>query len=350
MFRVNRNIDGFNDTDSFSQALRISHTAENFKFTSVTAHRDWEQSLLQDFDFTSLTNRNGFARPAVETWSQEFRVQSPNTGERMKWLGGVFIADTHTDADSGSDEIPFFTIVRTTAEQEGQTYALFGQATYSATEKLDIVGGLRLNHDVRDISRERNFITPLGTFPAAAPYSTDFNDTHLLPKIGAAFHFNKDVLGYASVSRGHQGGGFNASNDSATQSKFNPARSWNYEIGLKTDWAEQRYSANVALFYTDTQDYQVYRLNGNNPSQAYVQNAERATMMGAELEFTARPATGWEFTGARAVATTRFFEEESKLDKRLLFASAYGSARPVTSNATETGRAQNRRIEVALLP
>lgn len=317
MFRVQRNIDGYNDTDSFSQALRIGYNGDKIKFTSITAHRDWEQDLLQDFDFTSFQLRNGFARPAVETWSQEFRVQSADDEQQVKWLGGLFFADTTMDTDSGSDEFSPITIApdfitgppttfRTLAESEGQTYAAFGQATWSLTEQLDLVGGLRLNHDIRAINRSKTISSPSSTFfgfPAGpfqntfGVYDTDFSSTRLLPKIGAAFHFNKDVLGYASVSGGYQSGGFNASNDSATQSKFNPARSWNYEIGLKTDWAEERYSANVAAFYTDTHDYQVYRLNGADPSQAYLQNAERSTMMGAELEFTARPATGWEFTG-----------------------------------------------------
>lgn len=60
--------------------------------------------------------------------------------------------------------------------------------------------------------------------------------------------------------------------------------------------------------------------------------------------------TAWEFTGTRAISTTRFLEEESKISGRALTAAAYGSARPVASNSTDSGRAQNRRIEVTLLP
>ena len=320
MFRVNRNIDGYNDTDAFSQALRVGYDAENFKVISVTTHRDWEQDLLQDFDFTSLELLNGFSHPKVETWSQEIRIQSPATADKLKWLGGIFFADTRLKSDSGSDVFtpvtistvpaPFVTgpptTFRTVATSDGQTYAAFGQATWSATEKLELIGGLRLNHDVRAINRSKTISSPsstFGGFPAGpfantfGVYDTDTDFTHLTPKLGVAWHFNKDVLGYASFSGGYQSGGFNASNDDPVQSKFDPARSWNYEAGLKSDWADHRFSANLAFFYTDTQDYQVYRLNGADPSQAYLQNADRATTYGAELEFTARPATGWEFTG-----------------------------------------------------
>lgn len=60
--------------------------------------------------------------------------------------------------------------------------------------------------------------------------------------------------------------------------------------------------------------------------------------------------TAWEFTGTRAISITRFLEEESKIGGRALTAAAYGSARPVASNSTDSGRAQNRRLEVTLLP
>jgi iron complex outermembrane receptor protein len=318
-FRVKRNIDGYNDTDAFSQALRVGYTAESFKVVSVTTHRDWKQDLLQDFDFTALALRNGFARPDVETWSQEIRVQSPDETERLRWLGGAFFADTTIGTDSGSEEFSPIelppgsgfvlgppTTFRTRATTEGQTYALFGQATYSVSERLDLVGGLRLNHDRRDIRRSRTISSPSSTFFGfpAGPFSTvtgaytaDADDTRLLPKVGATWHFSKRTLGYASFSGGHQSGGFNASNDSAAQSRFDPAFSWNYELGLKTETADARYAANVAVFYTDAHDYHVYRLNAFDPTAAYLQNAARAAIYGAELELTARPLDGLELTG-----------------------------------------------------
>jgi len=60
--------------------------------------------------------------------------------------------------------------------------------------------------------------------------------------------------------------------------------------------------------------------------------------------------TAWEFTGTRAVSVVRFLQEESKINGKWLAGAAYGSTRPISSNATDSGRAQNRRIEVTLLP
>ena len=60
--------------------------------------------------------------------------------------------------------------------------------------------------------------------------------------------------------------------------------------------------------------------------------------------------TAWEFTGTRSTEVLRFFQEESKISGKKLSAVAYGSSRPITTNATETGRSENRRIELVLLP
>lgn len=60
--------------------------------------------------------------------------------------------------------------------------------------------------------------------------------------------------------------------------------------------------------------------------------------------------TNWELSVARATNVVRFLAEKVGLKARRLKAAGYGSSRPVASNATEKGRAKNRRIEILLLP
>ena len=58
-----------------------------------------------------------------------------------------------------------------------------------------------------------------------------------------------------------------------------------------------------------------------------------------------RFATNWQLAGARAAAVTVVLQE-SGVDPARLVAASYGEFRPVASNDTAAGRAQNRRIEV----
>ena len=61
-------------------------------------------------------------------------------------------------------------------------------------------------------------------------------------------------------------------------------------------------------------------------------------------------ATNWELSTARATAVARYLQDHAKVDPSRLVAAGYGEFRPKTSNDTPEGRAQNRRIEIVLVP
>lgn len=61
-------------------------------------------------------------------------------------------------------------------------------------------------------------------------------------------------------------------------------------------------------------------------------------------------ASNWELSTQRATTVVRFLQENSGLEGRYLSAVGYGPFRPVASNDTVEGRAENRRIEIVLTP
>ena len=60
--------------------------------------------------------------------------------------------------------------------------------------------------------------------------------------------------------------------------------------------------------------------------------------------------TNWELSSARAVNVVRFLSETGGVKRERLTAAGYGEYHPIASNATPTGRAKNRRIEILLTP
>ena len=60
--------------------------------------------------------------------------------------------------------------------------------------------------------------------------------------------------------------------------------------------------------------------------------------------------TNWELSTARASNVVRYLQDKVGITPRSLSAAGMSEFRPVASNETEQGRAQNRRIEIALLP
>jgi chemotaxis protein MotB len=60
--------------------------------------------------------------------------------------------------------------------------------------------------------------------------------------------------------------------------------------------------------------------------------------------------TNWELSAVRATTVLRYLEEKAGVDGKNLAAVGYGPFRPVASNDTPEGKAENRRIEISLTP
>jgi chemotaxis protein MotB len=59
--------------------------------------------------------------------------------------------------------------------------------------------------------------------------------------------------------------------------------------------------------------------------------------------------SNWELSAARGVAVVRYLAEHGMSPERLA-AAGYADTQPVASNSNDEGRAQNRRIEIIVLP
>jgi chemotaxis protein MotB len=58
--------------------------------------------------------------------------------------------------------------------------------------------------------------------------------------------------------------------------------------------------------------------------------------------------TNWELSTARATTILHFLQDKSGIPGERLSAVGYGEYRPIDSNSTAKGRAQNRRIQIVL--
>ncbi|MGZ4973259.1 MAG: TonB-dependent receptor, partial [Limisphaerales bacterium] len=305
-FSVFRDQNGFVDTDAVNEAFKIAYTSPDFTVSSVTTHRDWRQTLLQDFDFTAFPIVNGFSNPQLEQWGEELRIQSPADADKLHWLGGLYWLnqDNHTDTgsfgttlfDFGGGPVPVPFTQRTLSRMENNTYAAFGQATYNVWRQLDLTAGVRLTYDDRQM--QRRAASTFGGFPTGPAIVNSIHDhfSAVQPKVAGTWHFTPELETYASVTLGHQPGGFNASQDVPSKQEYGATRSWQFELGAKSSWLDNRVHADAALFYTETHGYQVFAFNPTNPAEAFVLNAQRASSFGAELDLTANPCTNLELT------------------------------------------------------
>jgi flagellar motor protein MotB len=91
------------------------------------------------------------------------------------------------------------------------------------------------------------------------------------------------------------------------------------------------------------------------PLSAYLRASDQILMVSGFTddqrlrEGNRRFADNWELSAQRALTVTRALIDEG-VPASSVFAAAFGSGQPVSSNADEPGRAKNRRVEIAPVP
>ena len=121
-------------------------------------------------------------------------------------------------------------MVVTSGRNRNDNNALFGQATYTLWEALDLTAGLRFEHEARRGNRDHTF----SGFPVAASQSFDRDFNSLQPRVGLAYHLTPEVTVWANFTTGFQPGGFSSSSDNARfSSMVVPGDQLELEVKLK---------------------------------------------------------------------------------------------------------------------
>ncbi|MBT8370000.1 MAG: OmpA family protein [Deltaproteobacteria bacterium] len=89
-------------------------------------------------------------------------------------------------------------------------------------------------------------------------------------------------------------------------------------------------------------------LKDNDNHNIVVEGHTDNVPLNAELK--KRFPSNWELSTARAAAVVRFFQQNAGIQPQRLSARGYSFYRSLTSNNTQEGRRQNRRIEIILGP
>jgi len=255
------------------QALKIEHNEKDFKLVSITTNNDFKTHFDNDGEFGTFTTPDQIWEFENETLSQELRLSSPDNENNLQWLLGLYAFK-----DKNHAKAEFFGQTRFT-DFKNKGYALFTQGTYTFNQNLHLTTGLRYDYQKAEGEQRSNLV--------ANPYSKDFNSKELLPKLSLAYDFNTDTMGYFSISKGLLAGGYNYafSNESSTLT-FDAESTWNYELGMKTSWFDNRLTLNGALFHIDIKDKQV--IDFISPTVRMVTNAAKAYSRGIELDLNAQ--------------------------------------------------------------
>ncbi len=282
-----RNFPSGDFQDTYAGTVNTTYEGQGFQIVSISGIVRSSNFTFSDFDVTDLAFFETTASKRHKLLSQEFRVES--TGDSpLQWVAGVFAGRTKWD----SDQI-FFLATQTyeAAAQTEKTAAGFGQVDFSVTEQLTLTAGGRYSWQEKDFIRRLQ--RPIATFAATPALTASENWSRFTYHLGANYEINDDAMVYASHSTGFKSGGFNSRAASAsTLGPFRPEKARAFEVGLKSDWWDNRLRLNVAAFWNKYSDLQisVFRpaATGSGEESVVANNAnERAR--GVEVELTVLP-------------------------------------------------------------
>ncbi|WP_320044321.1 TonB-dependent receptor [uncultured Desulfobacter sp.] len=272
--KMSSNVDLYSKSDHDFQALKaVYEINESYTLTSITARRAFSSTDSNDWDFSRIEWFETISDSEGYTISQELRL---NAGiGKLKWIVGLYADDDHsertiTNTVSGT--------LRMDREVNGNSHAVFGQASYFLTEQINLIGGLRYEKQEREYE---DILSGAGD---------DGSWEHISPKIALEYHLTPDIMSYASITEGYRPGAFNQLAADEQYASYDEEILWSYELGIKSAFFNRRLIVNGAVYYMNITDMQVE--NAVDPDNTYVTNAAEATGIGGELEISARLADG----------------------------------------------------------
>lgn len=274
----------------------------------VYSSRDSYSPTNIDFDNTPLRI---FDVPAIYDDEQStHELQINNVGDDYKVVGGIYLYDGESCGvfDAILDVLgqSAFKTPGLTREVSGcsnaKSQAIYAQATYDIDEQWSVTAGARYTKDKKD-SLVRNglvfdtlypesgwvdgYVRPEGDLvPVVLDDSEEWSK--FTPRIGVEYQANRDMMFFASFSQGFKSGTFNPRATTA-EPAADPENVDSIEIGMKSEWLDNRLRANVTLFSLDHEDRQYISVLPGKDSTELNQrlgNIGSSTGQGIEAEFT----------------------------------------------------------------
>ncbi len=346
---------GWTATESSGTSARITWDVDDrLSVMSITSMRRFELEshyaldqrpdglLLNPLTGTSLFSLPSSTRPfekaphqrEQDTFTQELRLTG--SSGNVDYVAGVYYSkfddewNTFTPMELRTPT-PFgdFSIIGTLGagwltDAEFSTWAAFADATYNATERVQIFGGLRYTNEEVDYRHgiwdqafgfffpfNQSFVgsgDPIADFArldalfegwfdspetAAITVQGDREDDEVTGRIGISYLLTEQTSVYASYTTGFKGVALNTTPTGTSPEliETEPETTNSFEAGLKGRFLGNRLSVNAAVFFQEVEDSQQGTLIAGTPL-AQLENVGGLDTQGLELDVQLA-ATHW---------------------------------------------------------
>lgn len=296
---------------------RAEFTTEKLGFaswTNVAAWRTLDYDTASDLDGTDIATNariglpvsgiQTLAQETADSWSLESRLASLGDGP-LTWVAGLYYNrdEIHRERETQQTRTPT-TINRFFGDAVNNSYAAYGEAEYAFDSGLKLFAGGRYTKEDKEYAAKRltgSLASPTTSYDTANSPGV-FKEGQFTYRVGANYRANENVFAFAVISTGFKSGVFQEQPSSASLARTPtaPEKATNYEAGVKTDWLNRRFRANVSAFWMDYKDFQTAKVvpdatQGPVGTRVTVDTAD-ATIKGLETEFIAQPVPWFDAT------------------------------------------------------
>jgi len=283
-----------------------------FDLSSVTTYFKLDQESIGCFDLTVYCRNSQVNGERNEIFSQEFRGLS-SFDSPINFMAGVYY-------EKGTREYPGDANINSGGAQvlgqdgtvrawtvlsrvEGETISPFGQLIWDVTPTVQITGGVRYTHEVKQgyvvntyVNQNLAFGNPLSPAylrPAGSYLNLRYEDDNWSPEATITWRITPAQTIYGAYRTGYKSGGF--SNPGILQNSKTPATmlfgsedAEGIEVGYKAELFDRRVNFAVTGYRFDFGGLQ--RGSLDTPTLTFiVRNAAKARTEGVELDLSAYP-------------------------------------------------------------
>lgn len=324
-------VDGFAEREMEGYSMKMEWELGAATLTSITGYRTSDYSFEDDLFGIAIPLFLNSAEESSDQISQEFRLSS--SSEKLEWTAGLYYLEedvdrlefwdlSYFDSIFGLDQAGLTAAIGYDQKNTTTSYAVFGQLTYSLTDRLDLTLGGRYSQDEKDFSLTTSgveigfgFLTPDPETGVASPFSASDDESwsNFTPKVALEYAATDELFFYGSFARGFKSGGYNglATDSLQASTPFDEEQADSYELGMKADFMDNLVRLNAALYYTDYTDMQVFFTSPSGLG-IVIDNAAEATIQGVELELFVSPIEGLDISATYAYLDTEVDEFNDK--------------------------------------
>lgn len=274
---------------------------DGLAFKSITGFRKLDNDVNEDFSGLApsfMGNEiqiNGLSQQEAESkqFSQEFQLLGRNTGNGHEYTVGLYYFSEdgyyYGYGDRGRDNNGNLIILANEKlDTDNESYAVYGQYTmpvYSTSNGMfRLTLGGRYTVDKR--GADKQFLPTIFNGGTTNYNASEAKFTNFNPSITLGYLDNDGTFAYGKIATGYKSGGFSTRGSVASMDKpYNEENLISYEIGTKSQFANNRIRINTAVFYNDYEDMQVDQvLDFTKPFETDTFNAGKASIAGLELD------------------------------------------------------------------